>query len=325
MDRRRFLGELGRTGAALLGISAAAVARHDRHGTSARPGQPEAGLVHLHSFRAPGTDSGPQLAIAHGADPARMVATALGMLGGIERFVRPGDVVLLKPNAAFDRPAALGATTRPETLLAVATHCRRAGAAQLLIAENPINHPEGCFARTGIQAVAAACGARLVWPRPNAFTRAHIGGEVLSTWPVFSEPLQRADKVIGIAPCKDHNLCSVSLCMKNWYGLLGGRRNQLHQQIHRAIADLAQMIQPTLVFLDGTRLLVRNGPTGGSLADVAAGDTLVAGTDMVAVDAVGCELLGRDPGRLEYLQRATTRGLGNARWRESSWREEWAG
>ena len=74
-----------------------------------------------------------------------------------------------------------------------------------------------------------------------------------------------------MAPVKDHNLCRASMTTKNWYGLLGGRRNQFHQDIHGIIADLALMMRPTFVLLDGTRVLFRSGPTGGSLADVQAG------------------------------------------------------
>ncbi len=203
--------------------------------------------------------------------------------------------------------------------------CRQAGAGRVLVVDNPINQPEGCFYKSGLQAAAAEAGAEVVLPRPGAFAPLAIGGEVLGTWPMLLEPLARAHKLIGLAPCKDHNLCGGSMTMKNWYGLLGGRRNQFHQRIHQVVADFAQMIQPTLVVLDGTRVLMRNGPTGGSLGDVSERGTLVAGTDMVAVDAFGYTLLDRDPAGLEYLQRAQARGLGNARWKEQNWREVRAG
>ena len=85
---------------------------------------------------------------------------------------------------------------------------------------------------------------------------------------------------------------------KNWYGLLGGRRNQFHQDIHGIIADLALMLRPTFVVLDGTRVLFRSGPTGGSLADVRPGRTIVASTDSLAADAFGWD---------ELLERAAAR------------------
>ena len=269
-------------------------------------------------------DQGPDavtMAIARGTDPEALVRGAFGLLGGIEQFIDKGDRVLIKPNVAFDRPASLGATTHPDVLKAVATQVRDAGAARLLIADNPINQPEGCFYKSGIQAAAGEVGADLVLPRPSAFTPVRIDGEVLTTWPMFYEPFAQADKVIGIAPLKDHNLCSASMTMKNWYGLLGGRRNQFHQRIHGIVSDFPHMVKPTLVVLDATRVLMRNGPTGGSLGDVKRGDTLVVGTDMVAVDTFGYALLDRDPADLEYLHRAAARGLGSTDWRAAKWRE----
>jgi uncharacterized protein (DUF362 family) len=114
--------------------------------------------------------------------------------------------------------------------------------------------------------------------------------------------------VIGIAPIKDHNLCNASMSMKNWYGLLGGRRNQFHQAIHDIVSDLGYMMSPTLVINDGTRVMTKNGPTGGRLDDVREGNTIVAGVDPIACDAWCCEnLLERDPAQLTYLDYASTK------------------
>ena len=138
----------------------------------------------------------------------------------------------------------------------------------------------------------------------------------------FYRPLAQATKVIGVAPIKDHNLCSASMTMKNWYGLLGGRRNQFHQHIHSIISDFALMMKPTLVVLDGMHVLHSNGPTGGRLSDVKEMGTVVAGTDMVAVDSYGyTNLLERDVANLDYLHKAHERGLGNMNWKESAWKE----
>lgn len=326
MERRDFLKRIGVTGAVTATVGALGFALHDRRSGAAffrDAGTDKAAA--LPSFRVHRDAGAVQVAVARGANPERLVQAALGMLGGLSAFVRPGETVLLKPNVAFDRPPELGATTNPVVLRAVVQCCRDAGAAQVLVTDNPINQPEGCFYKTGIKQAAEEAGARIVLPRPSAFARVRINGEVLDTWPLLQKPFLAADKVIGIAPCKDHNLCSASMGMKNWYGLLGGRRNQFHQKIHGVIADFPLMIQPTLVVLDGSRLLMRNGPTGGSLADVKRGDTMVVGTDMVAVDTIGYGLLGRDAAQLDYLHRAEARGLGTTRWRDLPYREEQVG
>ena len=115
--------------------------------------------------------------------------------------------------------------------------------------------------------------------------------------------------------------------LKNWYGLLGGRRNQFHQDIHGIITDLALMMRPTFVLLDGTRVLYRSGPTGGSLSDVKMGHTVVASTDCLAADAFGWdELLDRRGETLpNYFSLARERALGNPDWRSQGLKEEQVG
>jgi uncharacterized protein (DUF362 family) len=99
--------------------------------------------------------------------------------------------------------------------------------------------------------------------------------------------------------------------MKNWYGMLGGPRHQLHQKIHESLVDLADFVRPTLTIVDCYRILVRNGPTGGNLQDVLLKKTLVAGTDPVALDAyVAKAYWNLDVSSLPYLKMAANRGLG---------------
>lgn len=263
----------------------------------------------------------------------QMVRAALGGLDekGMSRFISKGDVVMIKPNVGFDRGPMLGATTNPEVVRAVIRLCREAGAGKIIVADNPIENPQACFAKSGIQAAAEAEGAQ-VMIHANAHDSAvqirttepdPAKGEALGRWPIFWKPLEAADKVIGIPPIKDHNLCHASMSMKNWYGLLGGRRNQFHQDIHGIIADLALMMRPTFVVLDGTRVLFQSGPTGGSLADVKMAHTVVAARDTLAADAFGwAELLERRGEALPaYFANAAAKGLGNPDYRSLTIKE----
>lgn len=276
----------------------------------------------------------PEMAIATGrplvagekekVDYGRLIDAAIGELGGIGRFVKKGESVLIKPNVAFDRPPRLGATTHPDTMRAVVRLCREAGAREVLVADNPINSPEGAFVKSGVGKAAEEAGARILLPRPESMARIMLPpgqSEVLDVWTMFYEPIARVDRVIGLAPIKDHNLCSASMSLKNWYGLLAGARNRFHQSIHEIVADFALMMKPTLVILDATRVLMRNGPTGGSTADVKEGNTVIAGFDSIAIDSYGyTNLLGRDLSKLGgsgegYLQKAQRRGLGTMDWK----------
>ena len=133
----------------------------------------------------------------------------------------------------------------------------------------------------------------------------------------MQEPFKGVTKLIGVAPVKNHQRAGASMTLKNWYGLLGGRRNQFHQDIDGIITELAGLVRPTFVILDGTQSMMTNGPTGGSLADLKDTHTLVVSTDPVAADAFGCTLLGKTVRDLPYLIRAGELGLGSVDYESS--------
>ena len=217
---------------------------------------------------------------------SRWSRSALDAMGGVGALHQQGDVVVIKPNVAFDKNPDLAATTQPDTVAAVTKLCLGAGARKVIVADNPINNPESCFYKTKVGEAAVRAGAELMLPKDSYFEQLYVGGETIThTWRMFYRPFREATKVIGISPVKDHNLCKATVTMKNWYGLLGNPRNQFHQNIHGIISDFALMMKPTLVIADGRKLLMRNGPTGGSLNDVKKGDTIVVGTDHTSVDS----------------------------------------
>jgi uncharacterized protein (DUF362 family) len=320
MSRRDFVQQALLTGFVSLGSLGAAAALWRREHVV--PGFEDKAGIQLPSFRPDVAKFLPDLSVAHSLNRSTAIRAAVDQLGGMERFIKHGDVVMIKPNIAFDRPPALCATTHPDALRTTAQLCFEAGAKEVFVADNPINSPASCFLKSGLEAVADELNLKLLYPEQRAFATIEMDGEILRHWPFFNRPFQQANKVIGLSPCKDHNLCHASMTMKNWYGLLGGRRNQFHQHIHSIISDFALMIEPTLVILDGMDVLVSNGPTGGRLSDVKPVNTVVAGTDMVAVDSYGfTNLLGRDVEKLEYLHKAHARGLGNMNWKDLKLKE----
>jgi uncharacterized protein (DUF362 family) len=238
------------------------------------------------------------------------VQKALENLGGIGRFISRQDVVVLKPNIAWDRTPEQAANTNPEVVAEMVRQCWQAGAKRVIVTDVSCNEPRRCFQRSGIQAAARAAGAEVILPDPDLFREVDLGGVALKSWPVFT-PFLEADKIINMPIAKHHGLTGVTLGMKNWYGILGGQRNRLHQQIHQSLADLASFMLPTLTLLDCYRILLRNGPTGGNLEDVAIKKTMVASTDPVALDAyVAKAYWNLDIEHIPYLQMAAARGLG---------------
>jgi uncharacterized protein (DUF362 family) len=252
----------------------------------------------------------PQITVVQGGEPRALVQKALENLGGIRRFVSRQDVVVIKPNIAWDRTPDQAATTNPDVVAEMVRQCWQAGAKQVIVTDVSCNEPRRCFLRSGIQAAARAEGAEVILPDPELFQEVDIGGVVLKNWPIF-KPFLEADKIFNLPIAKHHSLMGVTLGMKNWYGILGGERNRLHQQIHQSLVDLANFMLPTLTLMDCYRILLRNGPTGGNLEDVDLKKTVVAGTDPVAIDAyVAKAYWNLDPEHLPYLQMAAAHGLG---------------
>ncbi|MCE5334257.1 MAG: DUF362 domain-containing protein [Desulfobacteraceae bacterium] len=308
MARRDFLKRTAQAGLAVAATGALGYFLYDPEGPGGTTGK---SALALPDFSVP--EAGKHIAIVTGTDRVKTVNAGLKAIGGIEAFIKKGDRVLIKVNAAFATPSTLCATTNPDLLAEVARLCFHAGAASVAMADNTINDPSSCYALTGLAEAAESSGVRTILPRDSLFQEITIpGSNLIKDWPVLLAPLRSATKLIGICPVKDHNRSGASMTMKNWYGFIGGRRNIFHQDIHTFIKDLALMIQPTIVILDGTMSMVSNGPTGGSVSDLKPTNTMIVSTDQVAADAAGAALLGRKPSDLPFIGKAEEAGLGTA-------------
>jgi uncharacterized protein (DUF362 family) len=273
----------------------------------------------VRDFRVKATAGKPvEFAIAKSSQvPEELVRRAVDALGGMKRFISRGDIVAVKPNIGWDRMPVHAANTNPQVVAAVVKLCFDAGAKQVVVTDASCNEPNRCFQRSGIWRAAHAVGATVVLPAAHRFREMRLRGDVLDNWPVYT-PLVQADKVINVPVAKHHNLSKYTGAMKNWYGILGGRRNRLHQNIDVSIADLSTFMRPTLTIVDATRVLLRNGPQGGNLDDAKDLFQVIATTDQVAADAYGCTLIGEKPENLGYLKLAVERGIGNANWQALS-------
>jgi len=309
LNRRGFIKRLAQAGASIAVAGYGAHKLYDKVGPASKAETAE--LVTLPDFSIK-QKPGQTISVVKGSDRTKTVNKAIELLGGIERFVGPGETVVIKPNIAFASPAMLGATADPQLVAEVVRLCyTKAKARKVIVTDNPINDPASCFTLSGIGRAAEQAGAQVILPKDNLFEHTTLaGGSLIRDWPIYFGPFEKADKIIGITPVKHHHRSGASMTMKNWYGLLGGRRNIFHQDINTIIAELAMMVKPTLVILDGTMTMMSNGPTGGSMADLKRTNTLIASCDMVAADSFGCGLLGFNPSDLPYLKKAELAGAG---------------
>ncbi len=319
LSRREILQRLGAAGLVLGSAGAVARARWD-HGSS--HGASPLDRAYSRDFRLSGTPAElPELVVAkNDTDPAALVRKAVEALGGMKRFIGRQDIVVVKPNIGWDRTPIHAANTNPRVVAEVVRLAYDAGAKRVVVTDASCNEPNRCFQRSGIWKAAYDMGAEVILPASHRFRTMRLKGEVLDEWPVYT-PLVNADKVINVPIAKHHNLAKYTAAMKNWYGSLGGRRNRLHQNIDVSIADLAQFIQPTLTIVDATRVLMRNGPQGGNVADAKDMHTVIATTDQVAADAYGCQLIGRTAEEIPYLRMGQERGIGTMHWQNLRFKE----
>ena len=310
IDRREFVNRCIKAGVSVAAIGGAAYYLYDADGPSAHPAQQAE--IKLPDFSVP-HEIGDTMSIVSSDNRREGIDKAINLLGGMERFIKPKDRVVIKPNVAFSSPPALGATSHPDAVGKLVEMCIKAGAASVVVTDNPINNPTSCFDISGIREATEKAGGKVILPERKLFRNTTVeNAQLIKNWPVLYGALENADKIIGLAPVKHHTRSGASMTMKNWYGLLGGRRNIFHQQMNRIIYELALLSKPTLVVLDGVTTMVSNGPTGGSTSDLKETNKIVASCDMVAADSYGATLLGLNQEDLPYIGMAQEAGLGTA-------------
>jgi uncharacterized protein (DUF362 family) len=315
--RREMLVRVGQAAGVLAGAAVLGRLVWDKGGYGLAGGE---GARQTRDFRvADSVHDHAELAIARAGEgdtavtADALVKKALTALGGMARFVSRGDIVVVKPNIGWDRMPIHAANTNPDVVGAVIQQAFDAGAKKVIVADGSCNDPNRCFQRSGIWRKAYSLGAEVVLPAEHRFRTTRMKGELLDEWPIFTTLID-ADKVINVPVAKHHNLAKFTAGMKNWYGILGGRRNRLHQSIDISIADLATFMRPSLVVIDAMRVLVRNGPQGGNIDDTKVMNTVIASVDQVAADAFACTLIGQHRDNLPYLKMGHDRGIGTMYW-----------
>jgi uncharacterized protein (DUF362 family) len=255
------------------------------------------------------------LAVVSG-DPASATRKALEALGGISRFVKKGQRVVLKPNMSFSRTPEFATTTHPQVVVTVAQACVEAGAQQVLVLDHTLHRAELCLERAGIR---EACknipGVHVLALQERKFFREIKipQGKVLERTEVMKEVLDNA-VLINLPVAKSHSATGVSMGLKGLMGLIWDREI-FHSQLNmnQALVDLATVIKPQLTLLDATRALTSGGP--GGPGEVKKPNLVIAGVDPIAVDSYGVSLVpwyGQNfKGRqVEHVLMAHQRGLG---------------
>ncbi len=277
-----------------------------------------AGLLdRLDALAASGTETH-DLAVVKGPSVATAVEAAIAAIGGIGAFVKPGNIVLLKPNCSFPNPPAWGSTTHPEAIRAVATLCFGAGAKRVVVTDFPMSRAAQCFERSGLNELLRSMPELtfVELKEESQFEPVPVPGGVEAKELRIAKLIGKSDILINLPTAKTHSATGVSFGLKNLMGLLWDRW-PFHQQynLHEALSDLASVVRPRLTILDAEYALVTNGPQGPGRTEQLR--TMVAGRDIVAVDSAGCGLAEWNnrqtaPESIRHIANAARRGIGTA-------------
>lgn len=262
----------------------------------------------------------PKVVLARNEDHARALGSALDAIGGIKRFVKNGEKVLLKPNVAFDRVPEQAVNTNPVLVGEMVRQCRISGASKILVTDNGPHNPRKTFSRCGLKKAVEQNGGKVLYLNAGDFVEDDLKGKFISNWLVLKYTFE-VDRLINMPIAKHHGLVYGTASMKNFFGAIGGVRDPLHDQIDQAIVDLAAYFRPTLTVVDATRVLMRAGPQGGSFDDVEMFDSVICSTDQVAADSRACEFLGLTGEDIKHIVLAAEQGLGEIDYHKAGYKE----
>lgn len=256
----------------------------------------------------------PDVVVAQQGSPADMVRAAVEALGGMGRFVKPGQFVVIKPNFTWGNPPENASDTSPEVLGTVVELCKAAGARRVLAVDHVlVGNLSNCLDRTGARkAVESAGGEILGLPvsgQDNRYQEATLPkGQHIKKAQVIKEVLE-ADVFINVPIAKDHGSSRLTLSLKNLLGTVQDR-GAFHSSLDQSIADINTLVKSNLIILDAVRILTSGGPDGPGKVEKPG--KIIAGTDPVAVDSYAATLFKLTGNDIGHIRRAKAAGLGES-------------
>ena len=263
---------------------------------------------------APEARPEPVLAQASGTNYAHLVGDAIQALGGMKKFVNPNEVVVVKPNMAWDRTPELGANTHPVVVRKIVELCLEAGAKKVKVLDHTCHDARRAYANSGIKAAVEEIKdprAVVEYVDERKFVELNVPrAKSLKKWSFYKD-IMEADRFINVPVAKHHSEARLTMAMKNMMGAIGGWRGRIHVGLHQNIADMNLLLRADLTVLDATRIMTQGGPSGGKPEYVQTKNLVIAGVDPVALDAYGTTtLFGLQPQDIGYISKGFELGLG---------------
>ncbi len=260
----------------------------------------------------------PDLVAVKNGEPDAMFKKAMELMGGMNRFIKKGQTVVVKPNIGFPRVPEVGATTNPLLVKTIVESCYEAGAKRVYVFDNVVTatsaNARKCYQLSGIEEAAKAARAIVVPMDDFSYREVKIpGGKTLKTADVHSLILD-SDVFINVPILKHHSSAQLSIAMKNLMGIVKNRAEYHLTGLDQCIADFCLHRKPDLNIVDAYRVLMSNGPSGPGdpkSANVQMKKTLLISTDIVAIDTAAAKIFGKPPEYIPYIKIANAQKTGN--------------
>jgi len=230
-----------------------------------------------------------------GGDPAAMVKRAIEELGGMEKYVKAGQSIVIKPNIGWAKTPEMAANTNPEVVGTLVKLCIEAGAKEVLVFDHTCQEWNSCYQKSGIKAATEANGGKVL-PANNQkyFQEVSLSQGKAITSALIHEAIINCDAWINVPVLKHHGGAKMSLSMKNAMGIVWDRKAFHLKGLQQSIADLATFDKkPVLNIIDAYRTLTQNGPQGKGLEDAVLTKALFASADPVALDTAAVKFFNQ--------------------------------
>lgn len=254
-----------------------------------------------------------ELVVIKGGEPDVMFDRAIKELGGLGKFVKKGQTVVVKPNIGWDVTPERAGNTNPLLVKRIIEQCIQAGAKKVYVFDNTCDNWLKCYKNSGIEKVVKEAGGHIVPGNTESYYQEVTvpDGKVLKKAKVH-ELILDSDLFINVPVLKNHGSAGYTVAMKNLMGIVWDRRFWHKNNLQQCIADFATYKKkPVLNVVDAYRVMLKNGPRGVSTEDVQLMKTQILTMDMVAADAAGVKLMGGDPDTVSYITYADQMKAGN--------------
>jgi uncharacterized protein (DUF362 family) len=251
--------------------------------------------------------------VVRGKDYEKAISEAIKLVGGINKYVKPGDIVVVKPNIAWNSPPELKANTDPVIVRAIVHLCFQALASKVYVFDRACNNPKLTYVTSGIAEAAQSAGAKVLYVNnvsEKLYKKISIKDAAFLKETTVNNLILESDVFINVPVAKHHSSSGLTIGMKNLMGITGDNRSHWHRQLHESISDISIAIKSHLTVVDATNIMFKNGPTGGRNEYLKRLDTVIASSNVASADAETAGLFGIEPRKIKYIKQAYEKGIG---------------